>query len=143
MTALAHSGQPEPVLICVDPARVAELWHVIAPLLDKGYEACGEFMPDTTLDKLRSAEWLVWVVVVGDTIIAAMTTRLLNRRDGKACQLLCCGGDQVEIWNHHMRRIEDYARAEGCTSIIAEGRKGWLRVLDGFSVFRVKFQKVL
>lgn len=131
-------------LVCVKPAFVGVLWAVVAPLLDKGYAACDELMPSDALDRLVSGDHVLWLAVTEERdILAAMTTRVKAMRSGRAIQILCCGGAQVAIWNHHMAEIETYARTEGCVKITAEGRKGWLRLLNGFSSDSVIFEKAL
>lgn len=130
-------------LVCVRPDLVPGLFHVAAPLLDKGYARADEVFPPETYERLLAGDWLLWLACEGTDILAAMITRLYVARSGKCCQILCCGGSRVAIWNHHMVEIEAYAKAEGCVKVIAEGRRGWLRVLDGFSSDWVKFEKVL
>lgn len=131
-------------LICVPPNCTATFFPAVRDMLDKGFAEADELFPAETYDRLAAGEWLLWIAVSGDAqIIAAMLTRLYFARSGKVCQILCCGGERVGVWKHHMAAIEDYARAEGCVRILAEGRKGWLRLLNGFRSNWVKFEKVL
>jgi hypothetical protein len=52
------------------------------------------------------------------------------------------GGDLDEI-AHMMPTIEDFARAHACHRSIGNGRRGWLRVFEGYTEYGVRKQKDL
>lgn len=112
-------------------------------MVDRGYAEADELMPDDVEESLLSKKLLLWVALQGGHAVAAMTTQLYRGRSGNHLFLLACGGDRLFVWKHLMEEIEKYARAEGCVKIRAQGRRGWLRTLDGFSIDRVIFEKRL
>jgi hypothetical protein len=73
--------------------------------------------------------WFAWN---GNAIEAAATTVLINSDIGKVCIITACGGSGMKRWLPLLDGIEAYARDEGCTRVRIYGRKGWLRVLDGY-----------
>ncbi|WP_197327733.1 hypothetical protein, partial [Ralstonia solanacearum] len=77
----------------------------------------------------RSLLWFAWN---GNAIEAAATTVLINSDIGKVCIITACGGSGMKRWLPLLDGIEAYARDEGCTRVRIYGRKGWLRVLDGY-----------
>lgn len=119
-------------LICVAPTKVHEFWPHIAKLLR---EACRRTtlnaFGDIAADVLsgRSLLWFAWN---GNAIEAAATTVLINSDIGKVCIITACGGSGMKRWLPLLDGIEAYARDEGCTRVRIYGRKGWLRVLDGY-----------
>jgi hypothetical protein len=119
-------------LVCVDPNRVHEIWPHVSPLLRA---ACIRTrlnaFADIEADILagRSLLWLAWN---GRAIEAAVATILINSEIGKVCIITVCGGSDMKRWLPLIGQIEGYARAEGCKRVRIYGRKGWLRVLEGF-----------
>lgn len=88
----------------------------------------------------RSLLWLAWN---GQAIEAAASTVLINSDIGKVCVIAACGGTGMKRWLPLLDGIESYARDEGCTRVRIYGRKGWLRVLDGYREKHVILDKDL
>ena len=77
----------------------------------------------------RSLLWLAWN---GRAIEAAAATILVNSDTAKVCIIIVCGGHGMRRWLPLLGEIEACAKGEGCTRMRIFGRKGWLRVLDGY-----------
>jgi hypothetical protein len=125
----AHSSS---VLVCVDPAQICEIWPHAAPLLRVAcYRTMLNAFDEIERDILsgRSLLWLAWN---GESILAAAATILINSEAGKVCVITLCGGSGLNRWLPLLDGIETYARDEGCKLVRIYGRKGWLRVLDGY-----------
>jgi hypothetical protein len=119
-------------LVCVDPARVCEIWPHVRGSLEAacrrtGLNAFADFEAD-----ILAGRSLVWIVWNGRKVEAAAATALSNSDIGKVCVITLCAGNGMQRWLKLVGRIEDYARDEGCTRLRIFGRKGWLRVLEGF-----------
>jgi hypothetical protein len=54
------------------------------------------------------------------------------RSVGKVCVVTVCGGSDMQRWLPLIDQIETYAKREGCVRARIYGRKGWLRVLEGY-----------
>ena len=125
-------------LICVDPARVGEFWPHARDLIRAAIERTklSEFA-DIETDVLSGDQllWLAW----SDRIEAAATTHL--SRD--VCTLTACSGYDRDRWLPLFEKIEIYAKAEGAITMRIYGRKGWLRVLNGYRVEHVILEKSL
>jgi hypothetical protein len=64
----------------------------------------------------------------------------------KVCEIIACGGKGMRSprgqgWLHLIEKIEDYARAEGCSTVRVVGRKGWKRMLTDYRARRVILEK--
>jgi hypothetical protein len=119
-------------LVCVDPKRVHEFWpHVNALLRAACYRTKLNAFEDIEADILagRSLLWMAWN---GRTVESAAATILINSEIGKVCIITVCGGSDMKRWLPLIAQIETYAIAEGCKCVRIYGRKGWLRVLDGY-----------
>ncbi len=130
-------------LVCVDPARVAEFWPYVSALLRA---ACNRTklnaFEDIEADILggRSLLWAAWN---GRTVESAAATVLINSEAGKVCVITVCGGSGMKRWLPLIWHIETYARCEGCKCVRIYGRRGWLRVLDGYDENHIIMDKEL
>ena len=86
---------------------------------------------------------LLWVAWNGRAIESAAATILINSEAGKVCIITVCGGSDMKRWLPLIGQIESYARREGCARVRIYGRKGWLRVLDGYEQEHIIMDKEL
>lgn len=127
-------------LVCVDPARVQEFWPHVAPFIRDAIEKTRISDPqDIEADILngRSLLWLAWSGVIE----AAAASQVVNVMGDKVCIITACGGANRERWLPLIEGIENYARLIGCSKVRIFGRKGWLRVLDGYEARNVIMDK--
>jgi hypothetical protein len=130
-------------LVCIDPARIREVWPHVRALLEKASRAtCLNAFADFEADILAGRS-LVWIAWNGSAIEAAAATILINSDLGKVCVITLCAGRDMKRWLKLIDRIEAYARDEGCIRLRIFGRKGWLRVLEGFEARHVVIDKRL
>jgi len=124
--------------ICVDPARVHEVWPHISSLvrqaIDRGFS---EF--STVEANICDGMYLVWLAVKGDNIIGVAVTGLV----GDACEIIAAAGTGIHYWIHLIGPIEDYARAEGRARMRIIGRNGWKRMLPDYRETSIVLEKVL
>ena len=134
-------------LICVDPARVHEIWPLAEALLRRAIARTGLSAFCEVEQEILCGNALLWLAVEGEgstiTILAAASTRLQRTDAGKVCVITACAGNRMPCWLGLISRIEEFARNEGCGCIRIYGRKGWLRVLDGYQQRHVILDKEL
>lgn len=74
--------------------------------------------------------WAVWAVYDGD-LKAAAATRLTFDGHG---EIILCGGEGAREWAQALAdRICDWFRSEGMGRAMIIGRKGWARLLTGWT----------
>lgn len=129
-------------LICADPVWVDGIWPFAKPLIKSAIERTGLSDFDEIERDVLAGHQLLWVALSG-AIEAAATTKLVKVGSEKICILVACGGEQRKRWLPLFDRIENYARAEGCTRVRVYGRKGWERVLTGYRAENVILEKAL
>jgi hypothetical protein len=130
-------------LVCVDPSRVREFWPHASPLVRAACQRTElNAFADVEADIFagRSLLWLAWN---GRAVEAAAATILINSEIGKVCIITACGGTDMKRWLPLIGKIEKYARDEGCTRVRIFGRKGWLRVLEGYEAKYIIMDKEL
>jgi hypothetical protein len=133
-------------LICIDPAVVPRVWPMVKPLIDRAYAEVDAEIPPTLFNDLCGNRALLWLVsnMIEQKVVYAFITELYIRRSGmKVCRLVAGSGERMSDWLHLQSELEQYARAEGCSKIVAEGRTGWSRALSGYSVIRHVIEKDL
>lgn len=130
-------------LICVDPARVHEVWPHAAGLIDRAVRRTGLNHTRDIADDVLSGAGLLWLAWNGAAIEAAATTALIETDTDKVCILTACGGHGRDRWLPLLARIEAYAKDEGCACVRIYGRRGWQRLLDGYSLKHVILERAL
>ena len=140
-------GMPRVKLVCVDPARVDDIWPLVVPLLRAAISRTGLSAFADLEDDLRRGDALLWLAASGEesapTIEAAASTRLQLTDAGKVCVITACSGKDMSRWLPLLAGIEAYAKDEGCWCIRIFGRKGWVRALDGYAATHVILDKKL
>lgn len=133
------------VVTAVEPDFASRIWSKVSGLIDLGYAAGDNFMPEDILQKVRYGTILLWIAIDEDTghIHAAMTTELVAMRCGLVCWMGQASGDRMHDWSRFHVLIEKYAKDEGCVKTILQGREGWQKVLKGYSVRTVQLEKAL
>src|SRR5215472_2910173 len=139
-------------LICVDPARVPDVWPHVAPLIARalrrgGFAPCAEDACADLARRLRAGTALLWLAWDGETILAAAVTELAHEENikdrAKVCTIVACAGEDFARFGHLIAGLEAYARAEGCARMRICGRPGWRRRLPGYALARVVIEKRL
>ena len=130
-------------LVCVDPKRVHEIWPHVAALLKAACVRTGLNAFDDIEADILSGRSLLWVAWNGQEVAAAAATILIDSEIGKVCIITACGGRAMQRWLPLLAEIENYARVEGCSRVRIYGRKGWLRLLEGFEEKHIIMDKEL
>lgn len=127
------------------PEVAASQWARLGPMVDEGFAAGGDFMPEDFEKRVAAGTVLIWVAMDDTTgeVLTAVTTELIPMRLGLVCWIGQCAGTRMREWVHFIAKIEEYARAEGCVKSVVKGRFGWEGVLDGYKVRTVTLEKVL
>lgn len=73
---------------------------------------------------------------------AAIVTEIDTMAQSRVCRVWLAGGDMAEILDMS-RGLESWARLQGCTEVLVEGRKGWEKTLAerGYKHFSVVLKK--
>lgn len=84
----------------------------------------------TVYKALKEKECQLWIVR-DEVIRGVVVTEIYTYPTGlKAVNVLFVAGDWIDMWIHLWERVEDWAKANGCTVAEFRGRKGWFRKLD-------------
>jgi hypothetical protein len=141
-------------LVCVDPARIQEIWPHVRGMIHRAIER-GDFGSFAPVERaVLAGDALVWLAWNGEGIEAAAVTELHQSEWRKVCVIVACASRGkgareradaagMDRWLPLIAGIEKYARAEGCVATRIVGRPGWERVLDEYKRHRVVLEKEL
>jgi len=98
------------------------------PWLDASQASFGRtHTKEQIYERIRDGRALLWT---GDD--AVILTEFITHPIGlRSCNVWLQGGDLDELKTMHPP-VERWARGDGCDRMIAWGRDGWVRVLDGW-----------
>lgn len=117
-------------LVCVPPWMAVDTWPMVEAMVVEAYRRGGHEMPRNITVLLDHGVVLLWLALAPDAVVlCAALTRLVD----KDCWVLAASGGRMREWLPFHQELERYARGEGCVRMRLRGRRGWLRVLSGYS----------
>ena len=125
--------------------KVDEVWEWAAPLVQKALGVQDEWTLDSVYRKLVNSDdsmpFQLWVIPKTGAIVTQIQTFPTGVRK---CLLFLGGGTSLDQSLHTHAKIEEWARKfRGCTKMVIYGRRGWLKVLDGYSEKTVIMERQL
>lgn len=129
-------------LVCVDPNDARKIWHLAGPLIRAAIERTGLSEFADIEAQVLSGDQLLWLAI-SSHIEAAATTHLIKTGGKPVLIVTACSGSQMERWLPLRKRIESYAKVEGCSCVRLYGRKGWERALKDYRAEYVIMEKAL
>ncbi len=113
---------------------VPSVWPKVEGFIDGAVKtANGKCRSSDILDGINSGVYLLWVVVEGDDILAAVTTRIIEYPQRRALALDWVGGTRMKDWIALViSTAEEHARNNGCQHLEGYGRPAWMRFLQRY-----------
>ena len=125
-------------MAALTPAQAAEAWPDVrvyieealkAGALSRAYEAT-----DILAHVLTDPSWRLWIAIDGETIAAAIVTRIHQYVRCRTLNVLLVGGRGMKLWlRQAMEATEHYAKSIGCVAMEGGMRKGWA-IVAGYKV---------
>jgi hypothetical protein len=129
--------------ICIDPARVHEIWPKVSPLIFVAMKRGGLGSFKVVEKETLNGNYLLWLAMDGNKLFGAAITSLEKTEWNKSCVIVACGGQDVANWIGCIDKIQDYAKAEGCDRVLIYGRQGWEHMLPSYRPKRVVLERAL
>lgn len=130
-------------LACVPPDQVHIAWPGVAGMVRAAMKRADLGSFELIRKAVLRGEALLWLAIESGEISACCVTQLAVTEWRKVCELVACGGSEMDRWLWMLGTIEKYAKAEGCDAVRITGRNGWARVLPDYRPFRVVLEKGL
>ena len=118
----------------IDP----ETWATAKPMLEAALEH-----QDThsIIDVYRAIEGGAAQIWCADK--SCVVTEILEHPKKRVARIWLAAGNRFELVTKMLPDIEDWARELGCDSVEVVGRRGWRRVLTGYTEPHTILEKVL
>ena len=116
----------------VPPDRVDRIWPLARPHLEKAaITTNGLFSIDDIERGVVAGEILLWVVMQGGGVIAAVTTKVIHYPRRSALAIDWVGGSKIKegIDDFHSMLV-DFAKRNGCSHLEGYGVRAWGRLLS-------------
>lgn len=127
-------------VFCLGSDQIDDLWFEFAQHLQR-LQRLGHLNAEETREDLKLAKKQLWGYQEEGRVIGIAITRVSL----PFCEVFAAAGKQSrpgqiqELYEH----IERWARTVGCARMRINGRKGWMRVLQGYSVTGYIMEKEL
>lgn len=130
-------------LLCIPPDSVGQIWPHVRSFIADGVKRC-DFSDFASVEKdVFDGNALLWIAHDGKSIAGALVTQITETEQRKICTLVSLGGKDRKRWLSLLERIEQYAKAEGCSASRIIGRDGWGAVLPDYRQRCVVLEKEL
>ena len=129
---------------CVNPAFITRVWPLVAELVQKSVDTCGDCDVKEFEDGLHDGSMLLWLATDGQEIKAIVITELTQSpKLGRVCRMRLGAGHDMADWFSLKDDIEAYAREEKCLRVRIEGRAGWAKMFSDYRQPYVILEKIL
>lgn len=127
------------MIFCLAPDEIDKYWDDFKDHLYR-FERLGEINVNECRGDLRASKRQLWGYQKDGRVLGVVLTRIA----GPKCEICgAVGSATKDEIRETYAAIERWAREIGCTHMKVNGRKGWLRVLDGFKQTGIQAEKEL
>ena len=126
-------------------AAIADVWPYVLPFVTQAMERSHYDTPEDVRLALDKGTAQLWIATRGEEIEAVCVTQIEANAKSVDCSIWICTGHDRQDWQHHLAKIETWARHEGCTVMRHMARPGWSRILKpmGYAMTHVLLEKDL
>ena len=118
----------------IHPTEVDAIWPHVEGHLEKATpHSEGEMLPEDMKPLLDKAEMQLWIAVEDGDVLAAMVTQHIPYPRKQVLRVISIGGGDMNKWFPFYPELENYAKSLGCSHLEAWGRKGWGKILKGWT----------
>lgn len=117
--------------LAVPVAQLDAVWPKARPLLAPAVAtASRKLIVDDILTEARRGVYVLWVVFIGESLVAALTTRVVEYPQRRALAIDWLGGKRMREWLAPvLHAMKGHARRNACLHLEGYGRRAWGRWL--------------
>ena len=122
------------IITAVPLEGVDIVWSKTKDVLAKSVETSkGKFKAEDIRKELKEGGLVLWLVLEGSDVVAAITSRVIEYPGRRAMALDWVGGTHMKKWLPSiLETLQSYATDCGCKHIEGYGRKAWGRILEKY-----------
>lgn len=92
----------------------------------------GRYDFEDIFNLIKEERWTLWVVEKDLEIEAIIVTQIVKYPKIREFQIILCDGKDYKNWYYLINKMEDYAKLAGCDKMVALGRVGWEKIMQGY-----------
>lgn len=119
-------------LICIPHDRIEQALPMVQHFITAAMSRADLGKSADVIADVVAGRALLWIAWDKPNTIGAGVTCVHETERSKVCTIVAWGSDDMEATLPLLATIEDYASGEGCDCVRLFGRKGWMRMLDGY-----------
>lgn len=125
-------------IMLVPPDAIDVVWDSVLPLIAKPIEMSrGCFLPEDVLALLRFSQMDLFIAIKGEEVLAAYVVNVRHFPRKRVLETVFAGGKphSMSEWLEPMvSHLDAVGKQTGCAGMMATGRKGWSRIVEGEEV---------
>jgi len=122
------------IITAVPIEGVDIVWSKAKDVLTKSVETSkGKFKAEDIRKELKDGGLVLWLVLEGSDVVAAITSRVIEYPGRRAMALDWVGGSKMNQWLPLvLNTLQKYAKECGCMHLEGYGRKAWGKILKKY-----------
>lgn len=117
---------------------------MVAEWIDAALDRDRTHDPEQVLALCEAGKAQLWIVWGEGRAWAAVVTEVITAPLRRTANIWLVGGEERKRWNEAvLSRVEQWATVQGCSSLRAVGRKGWVKDMPGYRADHVVYAKEL
>ena len=122
------------IITAVPLEGVDIVWSKARDVLEKSVETSkGKFKAEDIRQELKDGGLVLWLVLEGSDVVAAITSRVIEYPGRRAMALDWVGGSKMNQWLPLvLNTLQKYAKECGCMHLEGYGRKAWGKILKKY-----------
>ena len=122
------------IITAVPLEGVDIVWSKAKDVLTKSVETSkGKFKAEDIRKELKDGGLVLWLVLEGSDVVAAITSRVIEYPGRRAMALDWVGGSKMNQWLPLvLNTLQKYAKECGCMHLEGYGRKAWGKILKKY-----------
>jgi len=120
----------------IGPNDLDSVWNTVKPLLQMALVSIGDMTAECIKNEIAENRNQLWVVTNEDEwCVCAFVTQTLTYSDSKKVTVInYLGGEDFHLWGQGLlTELESTLKEQGVSALRIIGRKGWERLLMGYS----------
>ncbi|HEX6827285.1 MAG TPA: hypothetical protein VF077_13280 [Nitrospiraceae bacterium] len=128
------------MIILVHPSDVCQEWPAIARYIEDAMKLCRVETPEDLMRACSEDKAQLWIDEYRN---AAAVSFVIQGRE-RVLQVVALGGNEMSRWLASMvSEWRTFARSNGCSAVVASGRKGWERMFREYGVVQTAISGVM
>lgn len=119
-------------LLGIGTHQIDDYWGYVKPFVDRAMLRSTTETTNQVYDALKDKSARLWLSVKDGRVQSVCIVQISDRPVNKICSIWICTGASRKEWMQFHDIIEGWAKANGCTRMRHETRKGWARELEKF-----------